>query len=55
MHLLFSPGEASHSCPAVAGRETHIEDDGGVAGPVVDVAGGGVDEENLAVRPDSVT
>lgn len=55
MHLLFSPGEASHFSPAVTGRETHIEDDGGVAGPVVDVAGGGVDEENLAVRPDSVT
>ena len=35
---------------AVAGRDGHVEHDGGVAGQVVDVAGRGVDEQNLAVR-----
>ena len=35
---------------AVAGRDRHVEHDGGVAGQVVDVARRGVDEQNLAVR-----
>ena len=50
---LSSPGAASYS--GLAGREADIKDNGGVAGSVVDIAGRGVDEENLSIRSDSVT
>ena len=60
MHHLWSPGEVwkvlvSHSWPGLARREADIEDHRGVAGDVVDIAGGGVDEEDLSVRSNSVT
>ena len=38
----------------MAGRKADIEDHRRVAGDVVDIASGGVDEEDLAVRSDSV-
>ena len=46
---------ASHPRPGLAGREADVEDHRGVAGDVVDIAGGGVDEEDLSVRSNSVT
>ena len=48
-------GEKCKSCPGVAGREAHVEHHRGVAGDVVDVARRGVDEENLSIRPHTVT
>ena len=46
---------SSLSGPCVSIRDGDIKDHGGVTWTIVDVACGGVNEEDLAIRPNTVT